>query len=273
MTPIMQNDRALIEAIKRGIDPYNYPPNAPSGGDILGQKLMRLAQGVESTLQPQRGTTGLEDVVGLLPRWTIANPLKAVGEVLQLDKPAVEAMAQQALDAAQSAYKQPKEAIRQFGQAVSQGVRSAAKDPVQAASDLSIGDMTGGVGFLGKLGMAAMMPNSPNFSKAALNNKMANLSNQRKGYPYDRLNQINDELVGDLGAYLETDTKAPIDFSDFTIDDLKAYASTLEDPDRGLMLLKEKIELEKTLPFFNSDPTFTKRYEEARAKSMQKGGK
>lgn len=159
-----QTDRELVEALMRSMDSYTYPQGAPNVPKMAGQQLLELAQALER--DPNRKATGLEEVVELIGKMGVINPLKTAGSLMQLDKPTVERMAQFGMDAAKRAYDDPPGTAQRLGQRAIQ----ALGDPVGTAGELSVSDVVGGSGLLSKLAggtkltgpalMAAMVPGS-----------------------------------------------------------------------------------------------------------------
>jgi len=165
-----QTDRELLLALMRNpgvlpnVDPFTYPQNAPNVPKMAGQQLLDFAQALER--DPNRKATGLEEVVELIGKMGVINPLKTAGSLMQLDKPTVERMAQSGVEAAKRAYDDPSGTARR----VAQGAKEALLDPVGTAGELSVSDIAGGSGLLSKLAggasltgpalMAAMVPGS-----------------------------------------------------------------------------------------------------------------
>jgi hypothetical protein len=165
-----QTDRELLLALMRNpgvlpnVDPFTYPQNAPNVPKMAGQQLLDFAQALER--DPNRKATGLEEVVELIGKMGVINPLKTAGSLMQLDKPTVERMAQSGVEAAKRAYDDPSGTARR----VAQGAKEALLDPVGTAGELSFSDVVGGSGLLSKLAgaasltgpalMAAMVPGS-----------------------------------------------------------------------------------------------------------------
>lgn len=151
-----QTDRELLLALMRNpgvlpnVDPFTYPQNAPNVPKIAGQQLLDFAQALER--DPNRRVTGLEEVVELIGKMGVINPLKTAGSLMQLDKPTVERMAQSGVEAAKRAYDDPSGTARR----VAQGAKEALLDPVGTAGELSFSDVTGG-GLLSNL-VAATIP-------------------------------------------------------------------------------------------------------------------
>ena len=165
-----QTDRELLLALMRNpgvipnLDPFTYPQNAPNVPKEFGQEVMEYAQAHER--DPNRRATGLEEVVELIGKMGVINPLKTAGSLMQLDKPTAERMAQSGVEAAKRAYDDlPGTASR-----LAQGAKEALLDPVGTAGELSVSDIAGGSGLLSKLAgatnltgpalMAAMVPGS-----------------------------------------------------------------------------------------------------------------
>jgi hypothetical protein len=146
------------------LDPFTYPQNAPNVPKEFGQEVLEFAQALER--DPNRRATGLEEVVELIGKMGVINPLKTAGSLMQLDKPTVERMAQSGVEAAKRAYDDPSGTARR----VAQGAKEALLDPVGTAGELSVSDIAGGSGLLSKLAggssltgpalMAAMVPGS-----------------------------------------------------------------------------------------------------------------
>jgi hypothetical protein len=165
-----QTDRELLLALMRNpgvipnLDPFTYPQNAPNVPKEFGQEVLEFAQALERN--PNRRATGLEEVVELIGKMGVINPLKTAGSLMQLDKPTAERMAQSGVEAAKRAYDDlPGTASR-----LAQGAKEALLDPVGTAGELSVSDIAGGSGLLSKLAgaanltgpalMAAMVPGS-----------------------------------------------------------------------------------------------------------------
>ena len=165
-----QTDRELLLALMRNsgvipnLDPFTYPQNAPNVPKEFGQEVLEFAQALERN--PNRRATGLEEVVELIGKMGVINPLKTVGSLMQLDKPTVERMAQSGVEAAKRAYDDPSGTASRLAQ----GAKEALLDPVSTAGELSVSDIAGGSGLLSKLAggssltgpalMAAMVPGS-----------------------------------------------------------------------------------------------------------------
>ena len=165
-----QTDRELLLALMRNsgvipnLDPFTYPQNAPNVPKEFGQEVLEFAQALERN--PNRRATGLEEVVELIGKMGVINPLKTVGSLMQLDKPTVERMAQSGVEAAKRAYDDPSGTASRLAQ----GAKEALLDPVSTAGELSVSDVAGGSGLLSKLAggssltgpalMAAMVPGS-----------------------------------------------------------------------------------------------------------------
>ena len=165
-----QTDRELLLALMRNsgvipnLDPFTYPQNAPNVPKEFGQEVLEFAQALERN--PNRRATGLEEVVELIGKMGVINPLKTVGSLMQLDKPTVERMAQSGVEAAKRAYDDPSGTASRLAQ----GAKEALLDPVGTAGELSVSDIAGGSGLLSKLAggssltgpalMAAMVPGS-----------------------------------------------------------------------------------------------------------------
>ena len=165
-----QTDRELLLALMRNsgvipnLDPFTYPQNAPNVPKEFGQEVLEFAQALER--DPNRRATGLEEVVELIGKMGVINPLKTVGSLMQLDKPTVERMAQSGVEAAKRAYDDPPGTASRLAQ----GAKEALLDPVSTAGELSVSDIAGGSGLLSKLAggssltgpalMAAMVPGS-----------------------------------------------------------------------------------------------------------------
>jgi hypothetical protein len=146
------------------LDPFTYPQNAPNVPKEFGQEVLEFAQALERN--PNRRATGLEEVVELIGKMGVINPLKTAGSLMQLDKPTVERMAQSGVEAAKRAYDDPPGTASRLAQ----GAKEALLDPVGTAGELSVSDVAGGSGLLSKLAggssltgpalMAAMVPGS-----------------------------------------------------------------------------------------------------------------
>ena len=165
-----QTDRELLLALMRNpgvipnLDPFTYPQNAPNVPKEFGQEVLEFAQALER--DPNRRATGLEEVVELIGKMGVINPLKTAGSLMQLDKPTVERMAQSGVEAAKRAYDDPSGTASRLAQ----GAKEALLDPVGTAGELSVSDVAGGSGLLSKLAggssltgpalMAAMVPGS-----------------------------------------------------------------------------------------------------------------
>ena len=165
-----QTDRELLLALMRNpgvipnLDPFTYPQNAPNVPKEFGQEVLEFAQALERN--PNRRATGLEEVVELIGKMGVINPLKTAGSLMQLDKPTVERMAQSGVEAAKRAYDDPPGTASRLAQ----GAKEALLDPVGTAGELSVSDVAGGSGLLSKLAgaanltgpalMAAMVPGS-----------------------------------------------------------------------------------------------------------------
>lgn len=165
-----QTDRELLLALMRNpgvipnLDPFTYPQNAPNVPKEFGQEVLEFAQALER--DPNRRATGLEEVVELIGKMGVINPLKTAGSLMQLDKPTVERMAQSGVEAAKRAYDDPSGTASRLAQ----GAKEALLDPVGTAGELSVSDIAGGSGLLSKLAggssltgpalMAAMVPGS-----------------------------------------------------------------------------------------------------------------
>ena len=165
-----QTDRELLLALMRNpgvipnLDPFTYPQNAPNVPKEFGQEVLEFAQALERN--PNRRATGLEEVVELIGKMGVINPLKTAGSLMQLDKPTVERMAQSGVEAAKRAYDDPSGTASRLAQ----GAKEALLDPVGTAGELSVSDIAGGSGLLSKLAggssltgpalMAAMVPGS-----------------------------------------------------------------------------------------------------------------
>ena len=165
-----QTDRELLLALMRNsgvipnLDPFTYPQNAPNVPKEFGQEVLEFAQALERN--PNRRATGLEEVVELIGKMGVINPLKTAGSLMQLDKPTVERMAQSGVEAAKRAYDDPSGTASRLAQ----GAKEALLDPVSTAGELSVSDIAGGSGLLSKLAggssltgpalMAAMVPGS-----------------------------------------------------------------------------------------------------------------
>jgi len=165
-----QTDRELLLALMRNsgvipnLDPFTYPQNAPNVPKEFGQEVLEFAQALER--DPNRRATGLEEVVELIGKMGVINPLKTAGSLMQLDKPTVERMAQSGVEAAKRAYDDPSGTASRLAQ----GAKEALLDPVSTAGELSVSDIAGGSGLLSKLAggssltgpalMAAMVPGS-----------------------------------------------------------------------------------------------------------------
>jgi len=165
-----QTDRELLLALMRNsgvipnLDPFTYPQNAPNVPKEFGQEVLEFAQALERN--PNRRATGLEEVVELIGKMGVINPLKTAGSLMQLDKPTVERMAQSGVEAAKRAYDDPSGTANRLAQ----GAKEALLDPVGTAGELSVSDVAGGSGLLSKLAgaanltgpalMAAMVPGS-----------------------------------------------------------------------------------------------------------------
>ena len=165
-----QTDRELLLALMRNpgvipnLDPFTYPQNAPNVPKEFGQEVLEFAQALERN--PNRRATGLEEVVELIGKMGVINPLKTAGSLMQLDKPTVERMAQSGVEAAKRAYDDPSGTASRLAQ----GAKEALLDPVGTAGELSVSDVAGGSGLLSKLAgaanltgpalMAAMVPGS-----------------------------------------------------------------------------------------------------------------
>jgi len=165
-----QTDRELLLALMRNsgvipnLDPFTYPQNAPNVPKEFGQEVLEFAQALERN--PNRRATGLEEVVELIGKMGVINPLKTAGSLMQLDKPTVERMAQSGVEAAKRAYDDPSGTANRLAQ----GAKEALLDPVSTAGELSVSDIAGGSGLLSKLAggssltgpalMAAMVPGS-----------------------------------------------------------------------------------------------------------------
>lgn len=165
-----QTDRELLLALMRNpgvipnLDPFTYPQNAPNVPKRFGQEVLEFAQALERN--PNRRATGLEEVVELIGKMGVINPLKTAGSLMQLDKPTVERMAQSGVEAAKRAYDDPSGTASRLAQ----GAKEALLDPVGTAGELSVSDVAGGSGLLSKLAggasltgpalMAAMVPGS-----------------------------------------------------------------------------------------------------------------
>jgi rRNA maturation protein Rpf1 len=165
-----QTDRELLLALMRNpgvipnLDPFTYPQNAPNVPKEFGQEVLEFAQALERN--PNRRATGLEEVVELIGKMGVINPLKTAGSLMQLDKPTAERMAQSGVEAAKRAYDDPPGTASRLAQ----GAKEALLDPVGTAGELSVSDVAGGSGLLSKLAgaanltgpalMAAMVPGS-----------------------------------------------------------------------------------------------------------------
>ena len=165
-----QTDRELLLALMRNpgvipnVNPFTYPQNAPNVPKEFGQEVLEFAQALER--DPNRRATGLEEVVELIGKMGVINPLKTAGSLMQLDKPTVERMAQSGVEAAKRAYDDPPGTASRLAQ----GAKEALLDPVGTAGELSVSDVAGGSGLLSKLAggssltgpalMAAMVPGS-----------------------------------------------------------------------------------------------------------------
>ena len=165
-----QTDRELLLALMRNpgvipnLDPFTYPQNAPNVPKKFGQEVLDFAQALER--DPNRRATGLEEVVELIGKMGVINPLKTAGSLMQLDKPTVERMAQSGVEAAKRAYDDPSGTASRLAQ----GAKEALLDPIGTAGELSVSDVVGGSGLLSKLAggasltgpalMAAMVPGS-----------------------------------------------------------------------------------------------------------------
>jgi hypothetical protein len=130
----------------------------------FGQEVLEFAQALERN--PNRRATGLEEVVELIGKMGVINPLKTAGSLMQLDKPTAERMAQSGVEAAKRAYDDPSGTASRLAQ----GAKEALLDPIGTAGELSVSDVAGGSGLLSKLAgaanltgpalMAAMVPGS-----------------------------------------------------------------------------------------------------------------
>lgn len=165
-----QTDKELLLALMRNpgvipnLDPFTYPQNAPNVPKEFGQEVLEFAQALERN--PNRRATGLEEVVELIGKMAVINPLKTAGSLMQLDKPTVERMAQSGVEAVKRAYDDPPGTASRLAQ----GAKEALLDPVGTAGELSVSDVAGGSGLLSKLAgaanltgpalMAAMVPGS-----------------------------------------------------------------------------------------------------------------
>tara|TARA_R110000851_G_scaffold10668_1_gene38222 strand:- start:159 stop:1676 length:1518 start_codon:yes stop_codon:yes gene_type:complete len=138
---------ALVEALLRRLNPYEYPAGAPDVVAETGQQLEGLGQQIEGSLQ---GEGPLGEFAELIPRWTMANPLKTVGGLMQVREPEVNAMA----TAAKQALSHPQETASALGESVIEAV----KDPMGTAQGMSLTDLTGYGGILSKLGMSMALP-------------------------------------------------------------------------------------------------------------------
>jgi len=138
---------ALVEALLRRLNPYDYPAGAPDVVAEAGQQLEGLGQQLEGSLE---GEGPLGEFAELIPRWTMANPAKAIGGLMQVREPEVTAMK----TAAKQALSRPQETASAIGESVIEAV----KDPMGTAQNMSLSDLTGYGGILSKLGMSMALP-------------------------------------------------------------------------------------------------------------------
>ena len=136
----------LLGKLLQGLEKWQYPAQAPTTSDVVagaGKDIEQLGTRLEKSLQ---GENALEELAELIPRWTMANPAKAFGGLLQVREPEIRQMA----DVAKQVLEQPKESALAVGKAAV----GAVKDPMSTAQKLSLSDMSGFGSILSKVGMA-----------------------------------------------------------------------------------------------------------------------